>query len=207
MTSDQQPREVCESVGGEDGQENREDREPPMLRNRPQEQCMCKTQADPGDPEHGDRDRNGHRLPSLRNTLEDEGQRNRGQKAGRHPRDAAQLGTEQAQHEARESGQDEWAERSRHSIELVQRDQPAGQRERPEPPAAEVHQSKHGGEQDSADDDPRPERAHLPPKRRSRLAYSISAARSSASPKSGQGVSTKTSSAYASCQSRKFEIR
>src|SRR5205085_2324498 len=41
---------------------------------------------------------------------------------------------------------------------------------------------------------------YLPPNLRSRFAYSASAARRSSSPKSGQGASTKTSSAYASCQ-------
>src|SRR6185369_18056291 len=48
---------------------------------------------------------------------------------------------------------------------------------------------------------------YRPPNLRSRCAYSARAARKSSSPKSGQGFSTKTSSAYASCHSRKFEIR
>src|SRR5207248_11420366 len=109
---------------------------------------------------------------------------------------------------AERTPQDERPQRPREPVQHEQRDQRRDDGEHPEPPPAEVDEPEHGRQQDGTDDDPRPEGAHyLPPKRRSRLAYSLSAARNSASPKSGHGVSTKTSSAYASCQSRKLEIR
>src|SRR5262249_28778545 len=62
-------------------------------------------------------------------------------------------------------------------------------------------------QQDGCDQDARGEGAHLAPNLRPRRAYSSTAAPSRSSPKSGQSVSSKTSSAYADCHRRKFEIR
>ena len=85
--------------------------------------------------------------------------------------------------------------------------QAADEREPEEPPAAEVDEPDDERQEDRRHEDAGEQGAHRAPNRRPRLAYSSTAARSRSSPKSGQSVSSKTSSAYADCQSRKFEIR
>ena len=92
-------------------------------------------------------------------------------------------------------------------VELVERQHAGHRDERGEPPAAEVGGPEHDGQPDRGHREARGDVAHRPPKRLRRPAYSSSAWRRSRSPKSGQRVSTKTSSEYAICQSRKFDIR
>src|SRR5581483_10606595 len=105
------------------------------------------------------------------------------------------------------AGERERGVRAREQPELVQRDQRREAAERKPPPAADVRQAEHRRQEHECDEDPREECAQRPPNRRRRDAYSASAPRRSRSSKSGQYLSTNTSSEYATCQSRKFEMR
>ncbi len=76
------------------------------------------------------------------------------------------------QREPEVAAQHERPERPRHDVELVEREQAADEREREEPPAAEVHEADHEREQDRDDEDAGEQRTHRAPNRRARLAYS-----------------------------------
>ena len=67
---------------------------------------------------------------------------------------------EQREDEAEVAREHERAQLPRDPVELVQRDEAAGEREPEEPPAAEVDDADDEREQDRDDRDPRPERAH-----------------------------------------------
>ena len=179
----------------------------PCSGSRAEQQQVAEPERDPGGAEHrrGDRDRG--RLARLGDAVEQEREQQREDEAAEHPRRPAELRAEQRRERARVAGEHERPQPARHHVELVQRDERRDEREAEEPPAAQPDEPEHDGHADDRDEEPRDELVHRPPNRRRRLAYSSSACRSSASPKSGQSVSTKTSSAYASCQRKKFERR
>src|SRR5204863_880444 len=179
----------------------------PVLGQCTQQQDVREPEADPGRAEHGSRDTDGQRLAGFGDAFQQERERERRQETAEHPDRAAELGAEQRQDEPGVTGENERPQRPGDRVQLVQRNQPADHCKEPEPPAAEPGEPEDRRQADDRDQDPRPERAHRPPKRRLLPAYAASACSSSSLPKSGQSVSVKTSSAYASCQSRKLEMR
>src|SRR5581483_1116135 len=126
-----------------------------------------------------------------------------------HPGDAAELRAGEREQRADVAGRRERAERPCQQPVLVQRDDCPERCEREQPPAADVDRAEHDRQRRRRDEEARDGVAHsyLPPNRRLRCAYSASAWRRSRASKSGQSRSTKTSSAYASCQSMKFDTR
>ena len=163
--------------------------------------------------------------------LEQEREPERAEQRAERPRRRAHLDREQDADEARVAGDADRPQGLRHRVELVQRDDTGDEHEREQPPVAEPERARGRAAARSAATSRREARfvsdgcgrgvgrgailvgcgwsviGHRPPKRRRRLAYSASACCRSRGPKSGQSLSTKASSAYASCQSRKFETR
>ena len=122
---------------------------------------MTEAEAYPGHAEHGHRDRDDQRLSCLRDALQHERERDRGEKAARHPGETAELGAQQRQCEPGEAGEHGRPQRPGHAVQLVQRDQSGHEGEDPEPPAAEVDEAEHRRQQHGDDEDARPERGHL----------------------------------------------
>ena len=151
--------------------------------------------TNPRDAEDGDAERRRRRLPDSSEPVHDEREDERRQQPAEHPVDAPELEAEQRRDEAEVAAEHERPQLPRHHVELVQREEAADEREPEQPPAAEVDEPDDDGQQDGRDQDPREERAHRAPNLRPRLVYSSTAARSRSSPKSGQYVSSNTSSA------------
>src|SRR4029079_14061155 len=149
-------------------------------------------------------DRRGRGRASPRDKEEEEREHERCEEAADHPLDAAELRPHERTDAAAVAGEHERTQGPRHRVELVQRNDAPERDEREQPPAAEPERAEHDRRTDRHDQQARQEAAQRPPKRRRRLAYSATAARRSSGPKSGQSLSVKTSSEYASCQSRKF---
>ncbi len=93
---------------------------------------------------------------------------------------------------AREAGQRDRAQLAAHAEELVEREPARQQREQEHRDAAEPDAAERDRREQHGDEDAAEEVAHRAPNRRRRPAYSASAARSGASPKSGQSVGVKT---------------
>src|SRR6476620_1873904 len=171
---------------------------------------MREPAPDPGDTEQGRRELGDSVLPDARDEERDERDRQRREDPGQEPRHAAELRSEQRQHETGVAAEHHRVQPPRHPVEPVEREEPAYERQGEEPPAARPDDPEYERQEDQRDQDSREERIHArsrAPKRRLRIAYSSTAARRSSASKSGQSVSVKTSSAYAASQRRKFESR
>ena len=207
MASERASDEERARVGREHGEEHSHDRPEPELRDVANQQEAPDPGPDPGDAEQRDPEGGRCGLPDTAEPVDDECEDEGREQTAEHPLEPAQLQSQQRQREPEVAAEDERPEVANHGVQLVQREQPSDQREAEEPPPAQVDEADDQREQDRRDEDAREQRAHLAPNLRARLAYSSSADRSRSSPKSGHSVSSKTSSAYADCQSRKFEIR
>jgi hypothetical protein len=98
VAADEPSREVGRDVAGENGEQNGEGRQPPVIRNGAQQDDEREAEPDPAGAEHGRGDRDGRALPRRGDPVQDERERNRREKAARHPVDAAELRTEQREH-------------------------------------------------------------------------------------------------------------
>src|SRR5581483_10799816 len=126
--------------------------------------------------------------------LEKEREHETRQDAADHPADSGQLRAEQAERSADVACRRERRKRPREQPVLVQRDHRRDHDDGEEPPAAEVDGAENDRQQRERDEDARKPVTHRPPNLRRRDAYSARAWRRSRSSKSGQSLSTKTSS-------------
>ena len=79
---------------------------------------------------------------------------------GEEPGQPAELRTEQRQHQPGIAAEHHRVQPPRHPVELVEREEPAYEREREQPPAAYPDDPQHDRQEDQRDEDPRDERAH-----------------------------------------------
>ena len=160
--------------------------------------------------EHRPADRDRRRLPRVGEALEQERERRPSRTGSRRPRRTPPAcGGDQRQHEPEVAGDHDRPQRARHRVELVQREQPDDAGEHAQPPAAEPDDPEHERQADQRRRAPATrgcsdrrhrdvgKRGQRPPKRRLRRAYTAErvSRRCASGPKSGQSVSTKTSSA------------
>src|SRR3954452_7611491 len=191
---DEPAAEVREGVAGPSREQHRDEREPTVLRQVSEEEEEGEAAADPQRAHHGWADSGSRRRTRLGDRFEQEREREGRKDPTEHPDDPGELGADQPEGRPDVPGGRERCERARHQPVLVQRHGHRDRDKREDPPAAEVDRSEHHRQQHQRDDDARGEGAHLPPNLRRRDAYSASAARRWLSSKSGQNVSTNTSS-------------
>ena len=186
--------DVGECVRDEDGEEDRDERQPAVGVELAHEEQVSEAEADPRSAEDRRRDCDRRRLPCLRHRREDEAEDEREQEAGDHPVRAGDLRAAERRQRTAVAGEDEGPQWTGEAIELVEGDQPSHRDQREEEPAPEIGAAEDDRETGRHDGKPRDQWAHRPPKRRRRPAYSARACRRCRSPKSGQSVSTNTSS-------------
>src|SRR6476620_3427227 len=89
---------------------------------------MREPAPDPGDTEQGRRELGDSVLPDARDEERDERDRQRREDPGQEPRHAAELRSEQRQHETGVAAEHHRVQPPRHPVELVEREEPAYER-------------------------------------------------------------------------------
>ncbi len=195
MTAERAPDEERPRVRREHGEEHRHHSPEAELGDVADEQEAADPRSHPRDAEQRDAERRRRGLPHSPEAVDDEREHEGREQPAEHPLDPAELEPEQRRDEAEVAPEHERPKLARHHVQLVEREQAADEREPEQPPATEVDEPDDERQEDRRHEDTREQGAHRAPNRRPRLAYSSTAARSRSSPKSGQRVSSNTSSA------------
>jgi hypothetical protein len=160
VPADQMPGEERGDVTGEDREQDREDGESSVRRNRTEQKDVGETEADPPRAENRGGDRDRRRLARVSDPVQQEGEADRRQEAGDRPFRTTELGSEQCKKRADVCGKHERAQRSDEQRVLVQGNRCDDRKQREQPPASEVDDPEHERQADDRDRDARPEAAH-----------------------------------------------
>src|SRR3990172_4034123 len=171
------------------------------------EQQAAESAPDPQNAEQRRAEGGRRGRPRVREPEDEERAEQRGEHPAEEPGNAPELDAQEREGEAHVSREHERTELPGDPVELVQGDDPARDRETEQPPASEIDEADDERQQNRHNHEARHERGHRAPNLLRRCSYSSRAARSSSGPKSGHSASRKTSSEYADCQRRKFEMR